>query len=61
VGIQNNKYMGVWGNMSMILLSEPLIWDKWLLGQVYDNQIACVDKNSGGTYWLRPNAIKSNQ
>lgn len=61
VGIQNNKYMGVWGNMSMILLSEPLIWDKWLMGQVYDNQIGCVDKNSGGTFWLRPNAIKSKQ
>jgi len=61
VQIENNKYMGVWGNMSIILLSEPLIWEKWLIGQINDDQIACVDSSKGGTFWLRPNAIKSEK
>jgi hypothetical protein len=55
-----NKYMGVWGNMSQIILNEPLFWDKFKMSQINDSQVVCVSPTVGGTYWIRPNAIAGN-
>jgi len=54
------KYMGVWGNMSQIILNEPLFWDKFKMSQINDSQVICVSPTVGGTYWIRPNAIAGN-
>ena len=55
-----NQYMGIWGNMSMVLLNEPLVWDKFKMAQIKDSQIYCASPTQTGTYWLRPNALKGN-
>ena len=58
--VEINKYMGVWGNMSQIILNEPLFWDKFKMSQIKDSQVVCVSPTVGGTYWIRPNAISGN-
>jgi len=51
--------MGGWGQMAGIN-GDFLVWDKWLIGFIGDNQIACVTESNAQTYWVRPNSIKNN-
>ena len=57
---ETNQYMGIWGNMSMVLLNEPLLWDKFKMGQIKDSQIYCASPTTRETFWIRPNALKGN-
>lgn len=52
--------MGGWGAMNA-MKGDFVIWDKWLMGFVSDDQIACA--NTNGTYinWISPNTLKSNK
>jgi hypothetical protein len=44
---------GQWGHMST-MLTDFILWDKWLTGMLDDSQVICA-KNSGvGTYWIKP-------
>ena len=52
--------MGGWGIMNG-MKGDFVIWDKWLMGFVSDDQISCA--NTNGTYinWIRPNTLKSTK
>ena len=55
-----NVGMGGWGNMNG-MKGDFVIWDKWLMGFVSDDQISCADTRSTYINWIRPNTLKSNQ
>lgn len=50
---------GNWGNMSGVN-GDFLIWDKWNVGWVSDNQIKCLAASSESTVLVSPNTTKSN-
>ena len=49
----SNLGTGNWGNMSG-MMTDFIVWDKWLAGMVTDSQVICADNNSTGTYWIKP-------
>ena len=44
---------GFWGHMSG-MLTDHLVWDKWLTGMLSDSQVICAKSSGKGTYWLKP-------
>lgn len=44
---------GFWGHMSG-MLTDHLVWDKWLTGMLSDSQVICGKSTGTGTYWLKP-------
>ncbi len=54
-GGDGSGYLGTgrWGNMSG-LLTDFLLWDKWISGMLRDTQVICASPNSSGTYWIKP-------
>lgn len=57
-GALGNPGMGGWGQMAGIN-GDFIVWDKWLIGFIDDNQIACVTESNSQTYWIRPNSIRN--
>ena len=49
----SNLGTGNWGNMSG-MMTDFIVWDKWLAGMVTDSQVICADNKSTGTYWIKP-------
>ena len=41
--------------------TDYLVWDKWLAKMVSDKQVMCAKPGTSGTYWIRPNAVKTDQ
>jgi hypothetical protein len=41
--------------------TDYLVWDKWLAKMVSDQQVMCAKPDTSGTYWIRPNAVKTDQ
>jgi hypothetical protein len=50
---------GFWGQMSGAY-GDFLIWQKWIVGFLFDEQVACLQSNTLGTHWIRPSEIKGN-
>ena len=44
---------GFWGHMSG-MLTDHLVWDKWLTGMLSDSQVICGKSSGTGIYWLKP-------
>ena len=44
---------GNWGNMAG-MLTDHILWDKWLAGMLSDSQVICGKSNGTSTYWLKP-------
>lgn len=44
---------GFWGNMSG-MLTDFILWDKWLSGMLVDSQVICANQNINGNYWITP-------
>lgn len=44
---------GRWGHMSG-MLTDFILWDKWIAGMLRDSQVICASPNSVGTYWIKP-------
>ena len=44
---------GFWGNMSG-MLTDFILWDKWMSGMLVDSQVICVNPNISGNYWITP-------
>ena len=44
---------GFWGNMSG-MLTDFILWDKWMAGMLTDSQVICVNPNLSGNYWITP-------
>jgi len=52
-----NLGSGFWGQMSGAY-GDFLIWQKWITGLIFDDQVACLKQDSLGNYWIRPAEIK---
>jgi len=50
---------GFWGQMSGAY-GDFLIWQKWITGMLFDEQIACISSQDLGSFWIRPQEIKGN-
>jgi hypothetical protein len=48
-----NLGTGRWGAMSG-MLTDFILWDKWLAGMLRDSQVICGSSNQSGTYWIKP-------
>ncbi len=48
---------GFWGQMSGAY-GDFLIWQKWITGLIYDDQVACLRPGSYGNFLIRPAEIK---
>lgn len=48
-----NAGTGSWGIMSR-LLTDFLVWDKWITNMIDDSQVICVDPNKNSTNWIKP-------
>ena len=48
-----NLGTGRWGAMSG-MLTDFILWDKWLAGMLRDSQVICGSSNQTGTYWIKP-------
>jgi len=48
-----NKGTGRWGNMSG-MLTDFILWDKWLAGMLRDSQVICGSPVNSGIYWIKP-------
>jgi hypothetical protein len=44
---------GRWGHMSG-MLTDFILWDKWLTGMLDDSQVICAKSSGVGTYWIKP-------
>lgn len=51
-----NVGTGTWGAMSG-MLTDFILWDKWLSGMLRDSQVICASSASSGTYWIKPAGI----
>ena len=51
-----NVGTGTWGAMSG-MLTDFILWDKWLSGMLRDSQVICASSTSNGTYWIKPAGI----
>jgi hypothetical protein len=49
-----NLGSGNWGHMSG-MLTDFLVWDKWLAKMIKESQVSCTDPNATTTHWIRPN------
>jgi hypothetical protein len=52
-GKGGNYGTGRWGQMSG-MLTDFILWDKWIAGMLRDSQVICASPNSSGTYWIKP-------
>lgn len=50
--------MGNWGLMSMSI-TDLLTLEKWVLGYISDQQVACINQNEISQVWLSPSTFKS--
>lgn len=48
-----NLGTGFWGNMSG-MLTDFILWDKWMAGMLIDSQVICANPNIVGNYWVTP-------
>ena len=48
-----NLGTGFWGNMSG-MLTDFILWDKWMAGMLVDSQVICANPNLVGNYWITP-------
>ena len=48
-----NVGTGTWGAMSG-MLTDFILWDKWLSGMLRDSQVICANPLVTGTYWIKP-------
>jgi hypothetical protein len=48
-----NVGTGTWGAMSG-MLTDFILWDKWLSGMLRDSQVICANPAVTGTYWIKP-------
>ena len=48
-----NKGTGRWGNMSG-MVTDFILWDKWIAGMLRDDQVICASPVTSGTYWIKP-------
>ncbi|MEN9680100.1 MAG: hypothetical protein RLZ57_1229 [Actinomycetota bacterium] len=48
-----NQGTGNWGNMSG-MVTDFIVWDKWIASMVKDSQIICTDPKVTTTSWLKP-------
>lgn len=44
---------GNWGNMSG-MLTDFIVWDKWMAGMLLDSQVICANPSLIGNYWITP-------
>ena len=44
---------GFWGNMSG-MLTDFIMWDKWMSGMLVDAQVICANPLIAGNYWITP-------
>jgi hypothetical protein len=44
---------GNWGNMSG-MLTDFILWDKWVAGMLADSQVICAKPNESSTHWIKP-------
>jgi hypothetical protein len=51
-----NAGTGTWGHMSG-MLTDFVLWDKWLSGMLRDSQVICAKPETTGTYWIKPAGI----
>ena len=51
---------GNWGMMSGVN-GDFLIWDKWTVGWISDNQVKCLSPSSTSTILVSPNTLKSDK
>jgi hypothetical protein len=51
--------MGGWSLLST-WGGDMLAWEKWILGLITDDQVYCIQPNSGATTWLAPSSVKSS-
>ncbi|MEJ6761613.1 MAG: hypothetical protein QNK54_06440 [Candidatus Planktophila sp.] len=52
----NDLGTGRWGAMSG-MMTDFILWDKWLAGMLRDSQVICATPNTSGTYWLKPAGV----
>ena len=57
-GDPNEYGMGNWGLMSMSI-TDLLALEKWVLGYISDQQVACVNQSEVTQVWLSPSTFKS--
>jgi M6 family metalloprotease-like protein len=58
---QNSDDLGVFDLMNSLQMPELLIWERFTLGIINDDQIRCVTKNSPTTHWIVPVEELSNR
>ena len=51
-----NAGTGTWGHMSG-MLTDFVLWDKWLSGMLRDSQVICAKPDTTGTYWIKPAGV----
>jgi len=44
---------GFWGHVSG-MLTDFIVWDKWLSGMLVDSQVICANTSVSGNYWITP-------
>lgn len=50
--------LGEWGLMNMSK-TDLLVWEKWIVGYLRDDQVACLDPNSPQKLWLIPSGVRA--
>ena len=49
-----------WGINNWASAMDELVWYKWLVGFVSDNQINCLNSSNSSTVWVTPSTIKGS-